>query len=72
MRSVTLFECDHLHPIVRDDRGRWRHIRHDGALGAPCEATSVYRLVVTPADPDQLGHSTANFVTTPENVEEPT
>lgn len=72
MRDVTVFECDHLRPIARDGDGRWRHIGHDGVLGAACGATSVYRLVITPMDPAQLLHTTAKFVLTPENVEGPT
>lgn len=61
-RAITVFECDHLRPLARDDNGIWRHINANGGLASPCGASSVYRLDVTASDPEQLHHTLGKWV----------
>ena len=54
-RTVTLWECDHLRPVVFA-AGSWHHITHDGRVGGEC-GSHGYRLDVTPDNPRSLDHA---------------
>lgn len=53
----TIFECDHMRPVVRGVRegDRWFHIGPDGRPSAECSA-GVYKVKAT-TEPHTVGRS---------------